>query len=182
MILSKYNSLQNLDTSSNEYFKLRAWLDKVVSIPFGIYKDIPVEYVMENNLYTGKTAKFIESWGGGSETDTINNIDYNKFTKNAIIEIHGCRAADEIEFLPYDIIVKNLSEALYDSGKICAVVIGHLTKAEPLINAPKDTPNEKQDYRYKKRAVFHNGKTLFVTNVKGKISRDEIANRLNNLK
>jgi hypothetical protein len=42
MILSKYNSLQNLDTSSNEYFKLRAWLDKVVSIPFGTYKDIPV--------------------------------------------------------------------------------------------------------------------------------------------
>lgn len=42
MILSKYNSLQSLDTSSNEYFKLRAWLDKVVSIPFGVYKDIPV--------------------------------------------------------------------------------------------------------------------------------------------
>jgi hypothetical protein len=42
MILSKYNSLQSLDTSSNEYFKLRAWLDKVVSIPFGICKDIPV--------------------------------------------------------------------------------------------------------------------------------------------
>ena len=42
IILSKYNSLQNLDTSSNEYCKLRAWLDKVVSIPFGIYTDIPV--------------------------------------------------------------------------------------------------------------------------------------------
>lgn len=42
MILSKYNNLQSLDTSSNEYFKLRSWLDKVVSIPFGIYKDIPV--------------------------------------------------------------------------------------------------------------------------------------------
>jgi ATP-dependent Lon protease len=42
MILAKYNSLQSLDTSSNEYFKLRAWLDKAVSIPFGIYKDIPV--------------------------------------------------------------------------------------------------------------------------------------------
>ena len=42
MILSKYNSLQNLDTSSSEYFKLRSWLDKVVSIPFGTYKDIPV--------------------------------------------------------------------------------------------------------------------------------------------
>jgi hypothetical protein len=42
MILSKYNSMQNLDTSSNEYFKLRSWLDKVVSIPFGTCKDIPV--------------------------------------------------------------------------------------------------------------------------------------------
>ncbi len=42
MILAKYNSMQNLDTSSNEYFKLRSWLDKVVSIPFGICKDIPV--------------------------------------------------------------------------------------------------------------------------------------------
>jgi hypothetical protein len=42
MILSKYNSLQSLDKSSNEYFKLRAWLDKVVSIPFGVCKDISV--------------------------------------------------------------------------------------------------------------------------------------------
>ena len=41
-ILAKYNSLQTLEASSNEYFKLRAWLDKVVSIPFGVYKDIPV--------------------------------------------------------------------------------------------------------------------------------------------
>lgn len=41
MILSKYNSLQTLETSSNEYFKLRSWLDKVVNIPFGIYKEIP---------------------------------------------------------------------------------------------------------------------------------------------
>jgi ATP-dependent Lon protease len=42
MILSKYNSLQTLDNSSNEYFKLRSWLEKVVTIPFGIHKDIPV--------------------------------------------------------------------------------------------------------------------------------------------
>jgi ATP-dependent Lon protease len=41
MILAKYTSLQSLDTSSNEYFKLRAWLEKVVSIPFGTYKEIP---------------------------------------------------------------------------------------------------------------------------------------------
>ena len=42
-ILAKYNSLQGLEPASNEYFKLRAWLDKVVSIPFGTYKDIPVK-------------------------------------------------------------------------------------------------------------------------------------------
>ncbi len=42
MILSKYNSLQTLEPSSSEYYKMRNWLDKVVSIPFGIYKDIPV--------------------------------------------------------------------------------------------------------------------------------------------
>lgn len=43
MIISKYNTLQGLDPSSNEYFKLRNWLDKVVSIPFGTYKEIPVK-------------------------------------------------------------------------------------------------------------------------------------------
>ena len=42
-ILAKYNSLQGLDPSSNEYFKMRSWLDKVTSIPFGVYKEIPVK-------------------------------------------------------------------------------------------------------------------------------------------
>ncbi len=57
MILAKYNSLQNLDTSSNEYFKLRAWLDKVVSIPFGTCKDIPVR--LEDGAE--KCAEFMKS-------------------------------------------------------------------------------------------------------------------------
>ncbi|NBR60238.1 MAG: AAA family ATPase [Actinobacteria bacterium] len=42
MILAKYNALQNLDPSTGEYYKMRNWLDKVVSVPFGFYKDIPV--------------------------------------------------------------------------------------------------------------------------------------------
>ena len=42
MILTKYNALQDMDPSSGEYFKMRNWLDKVVSVPFGIYKDMPV--------------------------------------------------------------------------------------------------------------------------------------------
>ena len=43
MILSKYNGCIALDTSSSEYFKQRAWLEKVVSVPFGTYKQVPVK-------------------------------------------------------------------------------------------------------------------------------------------
>jgi ATP-dependent Lon protease len=43
LVLSKYNSLQNLEPSSGEYFKLRNWLDKIVSVPFGLYKELPVK-------------------------------------------------------------------------------------------------------------------------------------------
>ena len=43
MVLNKYNSLQSLDPGSGEYFKLRAWLEKLTSVPFGLYKDIPVK-------------------------------------------------------------------------------------------------------------------------------------------
>ena len=43
LILSKYHSLQTLDPSSGEYFKLRNWLDKLTSLPLGFYKDIPVK-------------------------------------------------------------------------------------------------------------------------------------------
>jgi hypothetical protein len=43
MILGKYHSLQTLDSSSGEFFKLRNWLEKVTSLPLGIYKEIPVK-------------------------------------------------------------------------------------------------------------------------------------------
>jgi ATP-dependent Lon protease len=42
-ILVKYHSLQTLDSSSGEYFKLRNWLEKATSLPLGIYKEIPVK-------------------------------------------------------------------------------------------------------------------------------------------
>jgi ATP-dependent Lon protease len=43
MLLNKYHALLGLDTSTTEYYKHRNWLDKVCSIPFGIYKNIPVK-------------------------------------------------------------------------------------------------------------------------------------------
>ena len=42
-ILAKYHSLQTLDNSSGEFFKLRNWLEKVTSLPLGMYKEIPVK-------------------------------------------------------------------------------------------------------------------------------------------
>lgn len=42
MVMSKYHTLQDMDPGSGEYFKLRAWLEKFVSVPFGVYKELPV--------------------------------------------------------------------------------------------------------------------------------------------
>ena len=43
MVLSKYNSLQMMEPSSTEYFKHRNWLEKLTSMPLGIYKELPVK-------------------------------------------------------------------------------------------------------------------------------------------
>jgi ATP-dependent Lon protease len=42
LILSKYNSLQTLDPTSSEYFKMRNWVEKAISLPLGEYKEMPV--------------------------------------------------------------------------------------------------------------------------------------------
>ena len=42
-ILSKYHNLQALDPSSTEYYKQRNWLEKVATLPLGIYKQLPVK-------------------------------------------------------------------------------------------------------------------------------------------
>ena len=43
LVLNKYNTLQNMDPSVGEYYKLRSWLEKLVSLPIGIYKQIPAK-------------------------------------------------------------------------------------------------------------------------------------------
>ena len=43
MILSKYNSLQSMDPSTGEYFKLRNWIEKAASVPFGVCQETPVK-------------------------------------------------------------------------------------------------------------------------------------------
>ena len=43
MVMAKYNSLQNMEPSQSEYYKLRAWLEKLTSLPMGIYKELPAK-------------------------------------------------------------------------------------------------------------------------------------------
>jgi len=42
MVMSRYNALNTMDPSSGEYYKLRAWMEKLVSMPLGLYKEMPV--------------------------------------------------------------------------------------------------------------------------------------------
>ena len=43
MILAKYHALQDMDPSSGEYYKHRSWLEKLTSLPLGLYKEMPVK-------------------------------------------------------------------------------------------------------------------------------------------
>ena len=42
MVMSRYNALNTMDPSSGEYYKLRAWMEKLVAMPLGVYKEMPV--------------------------------------------------------------------------------------------------------------------------------------------
>jgi ATP-dependent Lon protease len=50
MVLTKYNSLMNMEPTTSEYYKLRAWLEKLASIPIGTYKELPAK--MEDGIET----------------------------------------------------------------------------------------------------------------------------------
>lgn len=42
LVMNKYNALNTMDPSTGEYYKLRAWMEKLVSMPLGLYKEMPV--------------------------------------------------------------------------------------------------------------------------------------------
>ena len=42
MVMNRYNALNSMDPSSGEYYKLRSWMEKLVSMPLGLYKEMPV--------------------------------------------------------------------------------------------------------------------------------------------
>ena len=92
----------------------------------------------------------------------LSDIDYGRFTEDARVQIHGCSIAAEDGFsFASDNIAELVSKLLHKAGKIRAVVIGHLGKANPNIGGTKKV--EEQDYRHGTRAVYHNGEVLFKT-------------------
>lgn len=41
LVMNKYNALNSLEPGSGEYYKMRAWMEKLVSMPLGNYKEMP---------------------------------------------------------------------------------------------------------------------------------------------
>lgn len=172
----KDNSIQSIDffTHGSQY-ALYMVRDKNSKLNSSTETNIDDAKVESNNLYASKTVKIVQSWFAGDDEDVINNIDYKKFTNTAKIEIHGCNSGAGTYMV--DNIAINLSEYLYENGRTKAVVIAHLTKANPNINDSK-TKIQEQDYRHGSRIIYNNGKEVFRTAKKGRITASEINSKL----
>jgi ATP-dependent Lon protease len=68
VIYKKYKDLENLDKSSNEYYKLKTYIDNILNIPFGEIKNLEItnfyEYlnqskeILDNVIYGQKNVKY----------------------------------------------------------------------------------------------------------------------------
>lgn len=161
----------------------------------GLRETIDEEFVESNNLYTSVNAYKYESWFNGPEQTLVSAIDFNVFTNDAVIEIHGCKAAVNMytaATMLSDNLAVNLSQELYNVDKKKAVVIAHLTEANPQINGEtiykivngkkkyvSGTKEIEQDYRHGKRIVYHNGEILFYTIEKRHIGKKDIEKFMN---
>ena len=78
-VVAKYNSLQNMEPSASEYHKSRNWLEKLTSIPLGIYKDLPAK--IEDgpeacNKYMAHAQKCLEDAIYGQEEAKIQILQF----------------------------------------------------------------------------------------------------------
>lgn len=157
-----------------------------------IYKDITSEEVEKQKL---NSPLAIGSFNNifnrnlSGEDRLISDINYNKFTYSAKIEIHGCNTGASIDwFSIINNICQDLSENLYDAGKENTVVIGHSTEANPNLPTTKRKKNEtdkewnkrkieEQDYRHGERKVYNNGRVILTTKEQGRITAKDINER-----
>lgn len=120
----------------------------------------------------------------------LEEIDFSRFSYDAVIEIHGCHGGAGVDSLPANI-CRRLSLALYMSGKQLAVVIGHGTRANPNTGstgthsgvAATSGPGFKesvlaQDYRHGLRMVYFNGRTILTTRSPGTVPQSTIVSAI----
>lgn len=120
-----------------------------------------------SSLYRTKSNLIFQGAGWVEGSTVVTNIDFAKFSKNAKVELHGCRTADTES--DGDNIAADFSSRLYEAGKTSAVVIGHADKANPNIKGGGEALTE-QDYRHGQRVVFSNGKAIKVVKQNGFIA------------
>lgn len=121
------------------------------------------EYMEESihGLYSDHLSKlgiayfYNQSYEMSADIAYLNRIEFNRFSKNSVVEFHGCRTAEFIPLLNSlmkDNFAENFSERLGNKG----IVIGHITNS-----APDKNPNGNiNDYRYGKVRVYKNGNMI----------------------
>ena len=67
MVMNRYNAMNQMDPASGEYYKLRSWMEKLVSIPLGMYKDMPVTLDSDCSPFMTKARSFLEDAIYGQE-------------------------------------------------------------------------------------------------------------------
>ena len=67
MVMSRYNAMNQMDPATGEYYKLRSWMEKLVSIPLGMYKDMPVKLDGDCAPFMTKARSFLEDAIYGQE-------------------------------------------------------------------------------------------------------------------
>ncbi|ECA8973252.1 TPA: hypothetical protein JGU28_002429 [Salmonella enterica] len=121
------------------------------------------EDIKEKNLNAGLYAGYWTMWAGDDEHDeiqNISNIDFDKFkTKDAIIELHGCKTGRDPDKV-MDSITKNLSEELPDG-----YIIAH---PEPA------SPDKNHDYRHGTRVVWKDGEVIKTITKSGLLKIEDI--------
>ncbi|MDR2837805.1 MAG: hypothetical protein LBV49_04435 [Azonexus sp.] len=103
----------------------------------------------------------------------LNKVQFSKFAENAKVEIHGCKTASNPK--DEDNIAADFSKRLYEAGKVKSAVIGHTENATPAINGEEKTKDPDQDYRNGKRAVFKNGRLVMLTEQRGTLDEEKLA-------
>ncbi len=130
------------------------------------------------------------SYGFTSQARAISDVNWNKFTDNARVQLHGCltasdwfRTQDGKKVFPVlvDNIVEQISDELKSAGKNNALAIGHATRGNPLING-KNTTLAQQDYRHGERKIYRNGKLALTTNQKGFLTNEYLGRALKDWK